>query len=284
MPEIMPTRRATTNHLIVSPSKSSSAIKTKTTVREVFKDLPKVCTTAKLATVVNFLPIFFKEFSKKIAIRAIKEFNVRKLFALLEIRHKQRRLLKFEKDAASDPSLYIKEIIEMLNKNVMRGVESSFLKEYTEYYAHTAQDRLDIRLLEPLEMLRDKIRLELGIISSGYKDGIERALKNRGYEFDFIIANDFEESAGKIIKFNLEVFNNKGEILKSVLSDKNIRPGNTVYIGDDWQDEGCFGMVVYPVISFLASEEYKKFFAQKFNAFVPKDKDEFAKYLFSLSN
>ncbi len=42
--------------------------------------------------------------------------------------------------------------------------------------------------------------------------------------------------------------------------------------------------VGYPVISFLASEEYKKFFAQKFNAFVPKDKDEFAKYLFSLSN
>ena len=48
---------------MVSPPKSSSASNTNTTVKEVFRDLPKVCTTEILVTVTNFLPIFFNKFS-----------------------------------------------------------------------------------------------------------------------------------------------------------------------------------------------------------------------------
>ena len=219
--------------------------------------------------------IFFRGLSRHVLLQAVKKFNIPKVYILWRIKNKCNNLLL----QVNNGDKYIKDIINILNENIIRDLPLGFLNEYTKKYAKNAVKRLDKRILEPLKRLRLSKGIKLGIISSGYISGIEQTLKNAGYIFDFIKANDFEINGDTLIRFKLDVFNNKKEILKKVLTDYSMNSKETIYIGDDWQDEECFEEVGYPVVSFLAEEKYKKSFSGKFSAFVPEDEDTFREYL-----
>jgi len=52
-----------------------------------------------------------------------------------------------------------------------------------------------------------------------------------------------------------------------------------VYLGDSEDDEGCFEIVRYPVVAFLAAEDLKERYARKYKAFVPENERDLANYL-----
>jgi hydroxymethylpyrimidine pyrophosphatase-like HAD family hydrolase len=51
------------------------------------------------------------------------------------------------------------------------------------------------------------------------------------------------------------------------------------YIGDSEDDEGCFEIVGYPVVAFLAPSDFKDKCARKYGAFVPDSEKDLADYL-----
>lgn len=221
--------------------------------------------------------VFFEDLFKKVMLEAIKGLNIVKIWSMLQAQNRCKRLShRLEIDSKYE---YAAEIIAILNKNVINGIHISFLQEYTDIYVNHATNRLDRRILDPLRTIKSSKNIRLGVISSGYAAGIEQILKRAGYIFDFVKANDFEINSGIITKFKLNIFNNKYETLKSLLDEYGIDCRNVVYIGDDWQDEDCLGKVGYPVVPFLAKDRYRKYFFEKLNAFVPKDKKEFEVYL-----
>ena len=110
---------------------------------------------------------------------------------------------------------------------------------------------------------------------------LTRILKTAGYDrcFDFYEANQFKEEKGKAIGLELKVYKNKPQLLLKLLRERNLDEKRTVYLGDSDEDAGCFEIVGHPVISFLAPEELKERYAQKYKAFVPIDEEDLAKYL-----
>lgn len=174
----------------------------------------------------------------------------------------------------------IRTALELMNKNILENLPLKALRNVTGEYSKNASSRLDLRILDAIfEVKRDR-NFFTGIISSGYKQGIIQVLANKGYSFDFVAANDFDIENGRVVKFRLDVFRNKGDILRDLSKRKGILPERTMYIGDDWQDVGCFGIVGHPVLSFFAKEDFKdKLLRENTNVFIPENKEELKTYM-----
>ena len=97
--------------------------------------------------------------------------------------------------------------------------------------------------------------------------------------FDFIEADKLKANRGEAIGFGLDIYKKKPQFLLKLLKDRNMDASKVAYLGDSEDDEGCFEIVGYPVIAFLASDELKQKFALKYKAFVPKDEKDLADYL-----
>jgi len=177
---------------------------------------------------------------------------------------------------------FIRELFRIYNQRIIEGVPVSLIHRSVERYARRqrTQSQLDHRVLRPIRDCHEAGKVT-GIFSAGYGHGIERILSVAGYAryFDFIEADVLRENGGKAISFGLNIYKRKPPLLQKLLEDRNIDPRRVAYLGDNEDEEGCFEMVGYPIVAFLATDELKERFARKYKAFVPKDEKDLADFL-----
>lgn len=177
---------------------------------------------------------------------------------------------------------FVTEMFRIYNERIINGLPVSFIHRSVERYAtrQQTQDKLDCRVLRPIKECHQAGKTT-GIFSAGYKYGIQRILAAAGYHhcFAFYEADLLQEEGGRAIGFGLNIYKNKPQLLLKLLGDRNIDERRAVYLGDSQDDEGCFEIVGHPVVAFLAPEDLKQRYAQKFKAFVPTGENDLADYL-----
>jgi phosphoserine phosphatase len=178
---------------------------------------------------------------------------------------------------------FIRALFRVYNERIIEGMPVSVILRSVERYARKPQTlaRLEYRVLAPIRECHEAGKIT-GIFSAGYRYGIEKILAFAGYEcFDFIEADKLKANRGEAIGFGLDIYKRKPELLRRLLKDRNMDGSKVAYLGDSKDDEGCFEIVGYPVVAFLATDELKQKFAQKYKAFVPRDEKDLANYLVS---
>jgi len=177
---------------------------------------------------------------------------------------------------------FIKEMFGVFNQMVVSGLPTSVVHDSFERYANNAetQSRLDLRLLRLIKEFHEAGRTT-GILSAGYRHGIERVLTVAGYRycFDFCEADEFRTENGRVIEFGLNVYRNKPRLLLGHLAERHLDARRVAYIGDSEDDEGCFEIVGHPIVAFLAKHNFKVKCAQKYRAFVPIGESSLRDYL-----
>lgn len=177
---------------------------------------------------------------------------------------------------------FVREMFRVYNERIINGVAVSIIYRSIEKHANKRQTqaKLDHRILRPIKECHQAGKTT-GIFSAGYKYGIERILAVAGYDryFDFCEADRLREDDGRAVEFALDVYKRKPTLLLELLRDRNMDASRVAYLGDSEDDEGCFEIVGYPVLAFLAPEELKESYAQKYKAFVPADEKDLANYL-----
>jgi phosphoserine phosphatase len=222
---------------------------------------------------------FFLGLCRRAAARAAVRGNVPKLCRLAWTGTRcLRQYLTARRDRRHVPQ-YITRIVAMLNRDVLSGIGRGDLEAYVQRYAACVQPRLDERLLAPLRALRAQTGVPIGVMSSACGLGIEAALALAGLRPDFIVANDFRMAGDVTAGFEFAVAENKGELLRQLLAERNVEPADVMYIGDSPQDEMCFRLVGMPVMSFLATEVHRQGFGADCQAFAPADQAAFEAYL-----
>ena len=224
-----------------------------------------------------FEETFCRQVFKAVAVKALKNFNIPEIISLILVAFKSKHLLWRAKKGKTTDSIY--KLIELLNKDLFNKIAKDDLNKLLKAYVQAGMDKLDLRVLKPLQNLKERKNIRLGIISSGYYQGIKQILERSGFIFDFIIADDFLTIGPQGVRFELKVNSNKGDILKRIVKEEKVENENVMYIGDDSRDESCFRDVGYPVAAFLATEENKRRFKKAYNAFVPETQRGFEKYL-----
>jgi phosphoserine phosphatase len=194
----------------------------------------------------------------------------------------RRRLSNLEQDHASDHASFVRELFQVYNEGIIKGTPVSLLQVFVDQHARSArtQTKLDYRVLNPIRACHEAGRIT-GILSAGYKYGIERilAVAGLGRHFDFCVADRLAQKDGKAIGFKLELYTRKQEFLLDLLRERGLDPRAVAYIGDSEDDEGCFQAVGCPVVSFLAPERLKARFAREYNAFVPSSERDLSRFL-----
>ena len=177
---------------------------------------------------------------------------------------------------------FVREMFRIYNGRIINGVPVSLIRRSVHKYANRqqTQDKLEHRVLRPIKE-RHRAGKTTGIFSAGYKYGIEMILTVAGHNryFDFCEADHLSEDGGRAIGFGLNIYKRKPRLLLQLLRDRGVDASRVAYLGDSEDDEGCFEIVGYPVLAFLAPEELKERCARKYKAFVPKDEKDLANYL-----
>jgi len=177
---------------------------------------------------------------------------------------------------------FIRALFRVYNERIIAGVPVPVILSSIGKYARKRQTqaKLEHRVLRPIRECHQAGKTT-GIFSAGYVYGIEKILAAGGYAgcFDFIEADKLKANRGEAIGFGLDIYKKKPQFLLKLLKDRNLDARRVAYLGDSEDDEGCFEMVGYPVIAFLATDELKQKFALKYKAFVPKDEKDLADFL-----
>jgi phosphoglycolate phosphatase-like HAD superfamily hydrolase len=177
---------------------------------------------------------------------------------------------------------FVKEMFGVFNQMVVSGLPTSVVHDSFERYANNAetQSRLDLRLLRLVKEFHEAGKTT-GILSAGYRYGIERVLTVAGYRhcFDFCEADEFGTENGRVIEFGLNIYGNKPKLLLQLLAERHLEASRVAYIGDSEDDEGCFEIIGYPLVAFLAPNEFKEKCARKYGAFVPDSDSSLRNYL-----
>jgi phosphoglycolate phosphatase-like HAD superfamily hydrolase len=224
-----------------------------------------------------FEETFCVQIFKLVAVKALKNFNIPEIISLTLLAVKSKHLLWRAKRGKTTNSIY--ELIALLNKDLFSKIAKDDLTKLLEAYGQAGMAKLDLRLLKPLKNLKERKNIRLGIISSGYYQGIKQILERSGFIFDFIIADDFLSAESSGVRFELKVNSNKADILERILREEKVKKEDVMYIGDDSRDEECLREVGFPVAAFLATDENKLRFEKAYNAFVPKTQRDLEKYL-----
>ena len=207
-------------------------------------------------------------------------FHPSRMVRILKAHHGLRKLYA-EKRRDGDFD-FVKEMFRLYNHRIIRGLPVSLVYGAVEEYARKSrtQSMLDFRMLRCLKECHDA-GMTAGIFSAGFRYGIESILRFAGYSraFDFCEADDLEENDGKALGFPLKIYRNKAALLVDLLSDRGLDPSCVAYIGDSEDDEGCFEIVRYPVVAFLAPDHIKEAYARNYGAFVPRTEQELREYL-----
>ncbi|MBE0416127.1 MAG: hypothetical protein IBX36_06285 [Dehalococcoidia bacterium] len=212
--------------------------------------------------------------------RASIPFHIFRMAHLLKTRRELERLYRQRRqDADFD---FVSEMFSIYNRKVINGLPISFIHRSVDRYAakKETQDKLDWRVLRPIAE-RHEAGKTTGIFSAGYGYGIDRILTVAGFRgcFDFREADSLKQEGERAIEFLLSIYKNKPQLLLKLLRDRKMDEKRTVYIGDSEDDEGCFELVGYPIVAFIAPQELKERYALKYKAFIPKDEKDLAEYL-----
>jgi phosphoglycolate phosphatase-like HAD superfamily hydrolase len=203
---------------------------------------------------------------------------------------RMRRILKardaiaaLPRERPDDPDYnYSRAIIRIYNDEIISGAPVSAIYNSIDKYANMQQtlDKLDHRVLQPVKECYRAGKVT-GILSAGLRYGIEMILNAAGYGeyFNFTMADEISQKHGKAIEYALNIYQQKPGLLLNLLKEKKLDADKVAYLGDSEDDEGCFEIVKYPVISFFTPEKQKEKYASKYKAFVPKDEKDLARYL-----
>lgn len=230
----------------------------------------------------------FKDIDEQVIVRAITEYLAKSYipwhpfkFARLLKTKNELEILNSKRNQSLESDRVI-EILSIFSKNIIKGVPMSIIRRLVEKYSNRrdVQDKVVYKVLRPIAE-RHRAGTTTGILSAGYSYGIQMILKSAGYGdcFDFYEANLLTETDDKAIGFTLNIYKNKAEILLRLLKDMDMDPQRIAYMGDSLDDAGCFEVIGHPIVSFLTPEGLKQRFAQKYQAFVPKDEADLARYL-----
>jgi phosphoglycolate phosphatase-like HAD superfamily hydrolase len=188
----------------------------------------------------------------------------------------------YKKGRSNAEADFIRALFRVYNERIIEGVPVPVILRSIEKYARKRQTqaKLEYRVLRPIRECHQAGKTT-GIFSAGYGYGIEKILAAAGYAecFDFIEADKLKANRGEAIGFGLNIYKKKPQFLLKLLKDRNIDASRVAYLGDNEDEEGCFEIVGYPVVAFLAPDELKQRFALKYRAFVPKDEKDLADYL-----
>jgi phosphoglycolate phosphatase-like HAD superfamily hydrolase len=214
------------------------------------------------------------------AFRASIPFHPLRVLRILKARA-QLRALRSQGRPETDFD-FIKEMFSVFNRMVVSGLPTSVVHASFERYANNSetQSRLDLRLLRVIKGLHEAGKTT-GILSAGYRDGIERVLTVAGYRhcLDFCEADEFRTENGRVIEFGLNIYRNKPKLLNRLLAERHLEAAQVAYIGDSEDDESCFEIVGYPIVAFLAPREFKDKCSQKYGAFVPDSESSLRNHL-----
>ena len=177
---------------------------------------------------------------------------------------------------------FVREMFRVFNEKIVGGVPVSVVCRSVDRYAAEPQTqaKLDHRILRPIGEAHQAGKVT-GIFSAGYRYGIERILTVAGFhqDFDFYEADDLKQENGRVVKFALNIYKNKPRLLTDLLRRRNMDANRVAYLGDSEDDEGCFEIVKYPIVPFLASEEVKQRYVQEYQAFVPDSEKDLSDYI-----
>jgi len=191
----------------------------------------------------------------------------------LEALHSEKR-----RDSEFD---FIIEMFWLYNTKIINGVPTSVIERSVKKYAdkqHTL-DKLDYRVLRPVDESHRRGKAT-GILSAGYRYGIQMILKAAGYDvsFDFCEANLLQERGGRVIGIDLNIYRNKVQLLMELLRERDIDEKRVMYLGDGEDDADCLEIVGHPIVAFHASDELKQRYARKYKAFIPRTEEDLARY------
>ena len=203
-------------------------------------------------------------------------------FRMARILKARREMETLYREGRHDAELdFVREMFRIYNERIINGVPVSIIRRSIEQHANKQQTqaKLDHRILRPIKECHQAGKTT-GIFSAGYKYGIERILAVAGYDryFDFYEADQLRENDGRAIEFGLDIYKRKPTLLLELLRNRSMDASTVAYLGDSEDDEGCFEIVGYPVLAFLAPEELKESYARKYGAFVPEDEKDLANY------
>ena len=212
--------------------------------------------------------------------RASIPFHPFRMVRILRARTKLEMLYKEgRREAEFD---FVREMFRVYNERIINGLAVSFICRSVDKYANEEQTqaKLDHRVLRVIKEYHE-LGKTTGIFSAGYEYGIRRIIAVAGYSkyFDFYEADHLKENNGRATEFGLSIYRNKPRLLVKLLRDRNLDTSRVAYIGDSEDDEGCFEIVKYPIVSFAATNEQKEICARKYKAFVPEDEMDLLKYL-----
>ncbi len=212
--------------------------------------------------------------------RASLPFHPFRMTRILKARRQLETLYR-EKRLAADFD-FVRAMFTIYNEKIINGTPVSIIRRSIEQYANSqlTQQALDHRVLRTVKECHRSGKMT-GILSAGYKYGIERVLTVAGYHqyFDFCEADHLKEGGGRAIEFGLVIYKRKHELLLTLLSDLGLEASRVAYIGDSEDDKGCFQIVGYPVLAFLTPDEVKDSYAQEYKAFVPESEKDLVEYL-----
>ena len=198
------------------------------------------------------------------------------------LRSRKELKILYENRRPLEESDFVKAMFHIYNGKIVNGTPASVIHRSIYRFASLPYTRqsLDLRVLRAIDASR-KHGVTTGILSAGFRYGIEAILSvsNHRTYFDFIEANNFIENNGKAVEFELAIYKSKHEQLLKLLDDKGIDIKRAAYIGDSEDDEGCFSIVGYPIMSFLAPQHVKDTCARKYSAFAPNNEQELTDHL-----
>jgi phosphoglycolate phosphatase-like HAD superfamily hydrolase len=214
------------------------------------------------------------------AFRASIPFHPLRALRILKARAQLRALRRQERpDTDFD---FIKDMFGVFNRMVVSGLPTSVVQASFDRYAKSAetQSRLDLRLLRLIKESHEA-GMTTGILSAGYRYGIKRVLTVAGYlqYLDFCEADEFRRENGRVVEFSLNIYRNKPKLLRGLLTERHLEASRVAYIGDSEDDEGCFEMVGFPIVAFLAPDDFKGKCSRKYGAFVPDSESSLRNHL-----
>jgi hypothetical protein len=217
-----------------------------------------------------------------------------KLIGLLKTKSKLEGIYREIKAGEAD----VEEIYHVFNERVIDGLDPNIIFSSVNKLANTAINEVDRRILSVVWAEKTG-GTKTGILSAAWERSIIMILNAVKYNYK-INPFDYEDIVGDKLAYNsngtakcflLRTYGRKGYFLEDEFARKRGFK-NIIYFGDTEDDLSCFDYVTSnngkAVLPFLLIERQKEnqkvvdfvnLCTSKYNAFVPKDEDDLAKFL-----
>lgn len=170
----------------------------------------------------------------------------------------------------------------------IRGQDANYINNIVDDFAKETISMVNEDILNSIKEVHTNGKYT-GILSAAYDRVIRKTLQESNYSdiFDKIVANTLQTDNDKVVGLTFEIYGRKPEILIHEFFEKeDLREDNTLYIGDSEDDEPIADILKSGnfIVSYFATEDFKQKLASKYSAVVPRNKEDFMKYLQSKEN